>query len=161
MAHSDGLRRADDKLQRRDPGAGGMICHDRNRTGSPMATIGRAASQKGGRKSVEWSIFRQITTRPTHITWGGYQRADPIEWGWQNRSSAAPTTSAGGQGPSRGQDFGGPSDGCRGWRSGGIWTCAGVEEAGRDKQNVPFLLCPLFFSFVWRAWGGGVWDASL
>ena len=30
--------------------------------------------------------------------------------------------------------------GCRGSRSGGVWTCAGVEEAGRDKQNVPFLL---------------------
>ena len=21
--------------------------------------------------------------------------------------------------------------------------------------------CPLFFSFVWRTWGEGVWDASL
>ena len=38
--HSDGLRRADDILQRRDPGAGGMMGHDRSGTGSPMATIG-------------------------------------------------------------------------------------------------------------------------
>ena len=90
MAHSDGLRRADDKLQRRDPGAGGMICHDRNRTGSPMATIGRAASQKGGRKVLSgWKqhfktaaprattrrkMFGRtaITSRPTPHQMGGH-----------------------------------------------------------------------------------------
>ena len=80
---------ADDKLQRRDPGAGVVMGHDRNATGSPMATIGRAASQKGVKKCR--SVWQQhlkttaprpatrrkmfgrtaIATRPTHTKWVG------------------------------------------------------------------------------------------
>ena len=95
MAHSDGLRRVDDKLQRRDPGAGGIICHNRNRTGSPMVTIGRSASQKKGeevpsgwkqhlktaapRPTTRRKMFGRtaITSRPTPHQMGGHQ-AKPV-----------------------------------------------------------------------------------
>ena len=58
----------------------------------------------------------------------------------------------GGQGPSRGQDFGGPGDGCRGWRSGGVWACAEVEEIGRNKMYLFF--CVLFSFPLFGGRGG-------
>ena len=102
MAHSDGLRRADDKLERRDPGAGGMTCHDRNGTGSPMATIGRAASQKGGRNSVEQlettsQNSGSATDNAGENVWSNsnYIKPHPTPNGWAPRK--APPTPSGHQ----------------------------------------------------------------
>ena len=67
---------------------------------------------------------------------------------------AAPTTSAGGRGPSQGRDFGGPGNGCRGWRPSGVWSRTG-GEAGRAKQNVIFLCLGVSVFFFCLAELGG------
>ena len=115
--------------------------------------------QRGARRVVEFSTNYNAPhpssdhAPPTHM--GGHQQADPTEWGLQNRSSVMGDRSThderGGRGSSRGRDFGGPGDGCRGWRPSGVWSRTGEEEVGRAEQNVIFLYLGCFLSFfVWR-----------
>ena len=84
---------------------------------APHPPVGRPRSSR------DW-LVRPTTPRPTHTTWEGTSRLTPPSGGGKTGAVrweiAAPTTSAGGRGPSRGRDFRGPGNGCRGWRSSGV-----------------------------------------
>ena len=113
--------------QQRGPWADGQTTHDRTIPAErPVDQLSRRKQKEGvwppEKRVVDFfDQLQRAPPTPMSDQWGAHDIPPPSGVGktgavrWE--IIVAPTTSTGGQGPSRWRDFGGPGDGGRGWRS--------------------------------------------
>ena len=117
----------------------------------------RAGTRSTTRSKTSGQFFGKLRHAPPTSHGGGTSGLTPPsgvgKTGAARWEIAAPTTSARSQGPSRGQDFGGPDDGCRGSSQVEFGPVPGWRRPGRTNRMYLFF-CVLFSFPLFGGHGG-------